>query len=67
MINYFPNATPKEQLNLWYNGNDEEHKLATYLEGVYQEYYENGQEDESRYETGFEVGYDTGYIDGQEK
>lgn len=72
MISYFPNATPEEQLNLWFNGTEEEYKLAAYLEVIYQEYYESGQEDESRYDVGFEdgysagnaVGYEEGYSDG---
>lgn len=42
MITYFPNATPEEQLNLWFNGTEEEYKLAAYLEVIYQEYYDDG-------------------------
>ena len=49
MISYFPNATPEEQLNLWFNGTEEEYKLATYLEVVYQEYYDNGYSDGQYY------------------
>mgnify|MGYP000844770598 FL=1 len=49
MITYFPNATPEEQLNLWYNGNEEEVVLAEYLEGVYQEFYGLGHSEGQDY------------------
>jgi len=39
MITYFSGATPEEQLNLWYNGNEEEVVLAKYLKVVYQQFY----------------------------
>ena len=49
MITYFPNATPEEQLNLWYNGNNlwyngnkDEVVLAKYLEASYQQFYDLG-------------------------
>ena len=50
MITYFPNATPEEQLNLWYNGNEEEVVLAEYLEGVYQEFYGLGHSEGQDYQ-----------------
>ena len=51
MITYFPNATPEEQLNLWYNGNEDEVALAKYISGVIdgisEESYARGYEDGS--------------------
>ena len=58
MITYFPNATPEEQLNLWYNGNEEEVVLAKYLEAGYQEFYDKGYD--YAYNRQFDVGYDLG-------
>ena len=69
MITYFPNATPEEQLNLWYNGNKEEVVLAKYLEGVIEgiseERYEIGYEDGSS--AAYENGYDAGCSLGPER
>lgn len=45
MITYLPNATPEEQLNLWYNGNEEEVVLAKYLEESYKQFYDEGYEE----------------------
>ena len=45
MITYFPNATPEEQLNLWYNGSEDEVILAKYLEASYQQFYYKGYEE----------------------
>lgn len=53
MINYFPNATPEEQLNLWYNGNEEEVVLAKYISGII-----DGISEEN---------YDAGYVPGPER
>lgn len=62
MFNYYPNATPEEQLNLWYNGNKDEVVLAKYLEAVYQEFYDKGYEEgyDYAYNRQFDVGYDLG-------
>ena len=51
MITYFHNATPEEQLNLWYNGNEDEVVLAKYISGVI-----DGISEES-YDRGYEDGY----------
>lgn len=61
MITYFPNATPEEQLNLWYNGNEDEVVLAKYLKVVYQGYCDN---EDSQFNTGYDVGYESGFDAG---
>jgi len=69
MITYFTNATPEEQLNLWYNGNEEEVVLAKYISGVIdgisEENYDRGYED--GYSSAYENGYDAGYALGSER
>lgn len=42
MITYFSGATPEEQLNLWYNGNEHEVVLAKYLEESYKQFHDEG-------------------------
>lgn len=69
MITYFHNATPEEQLNLWYNGNEDEVVLAKYLtviiNSLTEEKFEQGYED--GYTVAYENGFDAGYALGSER
>ena len=52
-ISYQPGASYEEQLRIWANGNEDEHRLAVFLEERFQSAKEQKEE---AYRKGFEAG-----------
>lgn len=61
-ISYQPGASYEEQLRIWANGNEDEHRLAVFLEESVTQYVEAASE--GRRKQGYDDGYREGYSDG---
>jgi len=44
-ISYLPGASYEEQLRIWANGNEDEHRLAVFLEESVAQYVEDALDD----------------------
>lgn len=68
-IRYQPGASYEEQLRIWANGNEDEHRLAVFLEGTGERLVKTAEDhgDEAGYRRGYEDGYDEGYSDGYDE
>jgi len=64
-IRYQPGASYEEQLRIWANGNEDEHRLAVFLEESVAQYVEVASEDSRQ--QGYDDGYSAGYSDGYSK
>lgn len=64
-ISYLPGASYEEQLRIWANGNEDEHRLAVFLEESVAQYVEVASEDSRQ--QGYDDGYSAGYSDGYSK
>lgn len=65
-ISYQPGAGYEEQLSIWANGNEDEHRLAVFLEESVAPYVEVASEDSRQqgYDDGYSEGYSDGYSEG---
>lgn len=79
-ISYLPGASYEEQLRIWANGNEDEHRLAVFLEENVTQYVEAASDDsrqegreagysegrDAGYSEGYDAGYSEGYAEGRD-
>lgn len=70
-ISYQPGASYEEQLRIWANGNEDEHRLAVFLKESVAQYVEAALYDSRQqgcddgYSEGYSDGYSEGYAEGR--
>lgn len=65
-ISYQPGASYEGQLRIWANGNEDEHRLAVFLEESVTQYVEAASDDSRKqmYDDGYSEGYSEGCSEG---